>query len=332
MLKKIFMSFLAACMSVSLLTGCATETNGGDKQNENIDSEIRIEYPDNMQEKGFTEAVVLDKMPEKVVVMSKAPVLALYELGVKMIAIPNGGVTIWPEDLDKSTEKLDVGMNSNFDIETVIALDPDLVLLSATSKDTHGKILTESGIPVYYIDAGHTVSYESVKSQTQALVNAFDKDGSKGKELMGRFDELESRLEKIKDKYSDKNVMVLQSAPPSHYIQTKQGTLASLADMMGFKNVYENDMTPMAELDLETALNYNPDLILCVGSSKDASEHQKLMEDDFAKNPEYWNSIEAIKNGNIIYFPSDYIASIGIGVIDNAENFIDTIEEFYAEK
>ena len=100
---------------------------------------------------------------------------------------------------------------------------------------------------------------------------------------------------------------------------------------MGFQNVYENSEASMAQLDLETALSYDPDLVLCVGGSTDAAEHQKLMEEDFAKNPEYWNSIEAISNGDILYFSSSFIASTGIGIIDNMNEFIDTIEAHYAE-
>ena len=77
--------------------------------------------------------------------------------------------------------------------------------------------------------------------------------------------------------------MVLQSSPPNHYIQTESGTLASMAAMMGFGNVYENSETSMAQLDLETALSYHPDLVLCVGASTQAEEHQKLMEEEFCK-------------------------------------------------
>lgn len=105
-----------------------------------------------------------------------------------------------------------------------------------------------------------------------------------------------------------------------------------MAAMMGFGNVYENSETSMAQLDLETALSYHPDLVLCVGASTQAEEHQKLMEEDFAKNPEYWNSISTIANGDILYFPSSYIASTGIGMLDNMNEFIDLILEHQAEK
>ena len=349
MFKRMMIGLLAVSMSLTALSSCgeeaavessvsepsqtesSAEESSTASSQETDDAGVTISYPENMQERGYTEPLVLETEPQRVVVMSKAPVLALYELGVEMIAIPEGGVTVWPEDLDATTEKLNTSMNSNFDIETVVALEPDLVVMGYTSQETYGKALDDAGIPVYYVDAGHTVPYESVKMQTQALVDAFGADSEEGAASMGRFDELEERLAGLQEKYAEKSVMVLQSSPPTHYIQTAEGTLASMAAMMGFQNVYENSETSMAQLDLETALSYKPDLVLCVGGSTEAAEHQKLMEEDFANNPEYWNSIAAVANGDILYFSSSFIASTGIGIIDNMNEFIDTIEAHYGE-
>ena len=62
-----------------------------------------LEYPEDMQELGYTDPIVLDEVPERVVSLSAAPVLALYELGVNLVGIPNSMVVTWPEDLQEST-------------------------------------------------------------------------------------------------------------------------------------------------------------------------------------------------------------------------------------
>lgn len=351
---------MAACMGMSLLGACGNLKNEvestviqtsvisqtSEQTTENTDTsekletegqeaekiqEILLEYPQIMQEKGYTEPLILKQMPEKVVVMSSAPVLALYRLGINMIAVPKSTVVTWPEDLAATAEELNIVMNSNFDIETVVAMEPDLVILGYTNADTYGKILEEVDIPVYYVDAGHTVSYESIKQQTEILVKAFGADLQTGKDILQAFTDLESRLENAKQKYEGKTVMVLQSAPPNHYIQTKDGTLGSMMNMLGFSNVYENSASSMAEIDLEVALSYDPELILCVGSSKTAQEHQKLMEEEFTNNPAYWNSIPAIERGDIIYFPNSYVSSAGINIIDNINQLIEIIEAHYEQ-
>ncbi|HML47322.1 MAG TPA: ABC transporter substrate-binding protein [Clostridia bacterium] len=292
---------------------------------------LTLKYPEIMQAKGYTEPLVLNAMPERIVVMTNTPVLALYEMGVPMVAIPATSVVTWPEDLLESAALLNTAMNANFDIETVIALDPDLVMLGYTSQETYGKILTDAGIPVYYLDAGHTVSYESIKQQTEVLIETFGLDDGSGQGILARFDELEARLESAKATFAGKTVMVLQSSPPSHYIQTKAGTLGSMADMLGLTNVYENDQASMVLIDYETALEYDPDIVLAVGGSKTAEEHRALMEDDFAKNEAYWNAIRAIREGDVVYLPVSYVASAGIYVIDTVNALLDTLEAKLAE-
>ncbi|MBQ9535997.1 MAG: ABC transporter substrate-binding protein [Clostridia bacterium] len=294
------------------------------------DGQIVLNYPSNMQARGYTEPLVLEKKPEKVVSMSTSPVLALNNLGVNMIAVPASAVVQWPENM-KDVTTLQLAHNTNFDIETVVAMEPDLVILGYTSEDTYGKVLTDVNIPVYYVDAGHTVPYASIKLQTEALIDAFGKGSAAGDAMMKAFADLEARLAESKKQLEGKTVMVLQSSPPSHYIQTSGGTLGSMAEMIGLTNVYKNDQTFMAPVDYETALELDPDVVLCVGMSPTGEGHKTLMEEDFANNPEYWNSIPAIERGDVIYLPVRFVSSAGINVIDNIGELTDIITAHFAE-
>lgn len=293
-------------------------------------------YPEDMQALGFTEPLVLERVPQRIVCLSTAPVLALYEMGAKLVGIPSSRVVSWPEKLKESTETVQFSAmsSSDFDYESIVALEADLVLVGSSSTEV-GEQIQALGIPVYYVFAGHTVSYDNIKAQTEALVKAFSLDEAstaKGEEIMGRFTALEERLASVQPTYADKKAMVLQSSDTAnHYIQTERGTLASMAAMMGFGNVYENETSSMAKLDMEQALDYNPDLVLCVGGGT-AEEHKALMEQTFSENEAYWNSIDAIKNGNVIYLPVEFCTTAGIHVIDNINELVDCIEAFYAEK
>lgn len=292
---------------------------------------VTVEYPANMQQRGYTEPVVLEAMPQRVVCLSSSPVLALYEMGVPMVAIPTSSVVEWPEDLAATAEQLQLSHNTNFDVESVIALEPDLVIMGYTSQETYGNIVSDAGIPVYYVDAGHTVPYDSIKMQTEALVNAFGADGEAGAAILQQFDELEARLDEARAQLEGKTVMVLQSSPPTHYIQTSDGTLGSMAEMIGLTNVYESDASSMVQLDYETALSYDPDIVLCVGMSETGEGHRELMEADFANNPEYWNSIDAIANGDVLYLPVRYVSSAGINVVDNISELAELVLAHFAQ-
>lgn len=293
-------------------------------------------YPEDMQALGFTEPLVLDSVPQRIVCLSTAPVLALYEMGANLVGIPTSRVVTWPEDLVAATEPVQFSAmsSSDFDYESIVALEADLVLVGSSSTEV-GEQIQALGIPVYYVFAGHTVSYDNIKNQTAALTSAFSVDESstaKAEEIMSRFTALEDRLAAVQPVYAGKKVMVLQSGDASnHYIQTARGTLASMAAMMGFENVYENEASSMTKLDFEQALDYNPDLVLCVGSGT-AQEHQALMEQAYSENEAYWYSIDAIKNGDVIYLPVEFCSTAGIHVVDSINTLIDCIEAFYAEK
>lgn len=361
MKKRIISILVSGLFMITALTGCGNAAQGSAEQNNAVQSEaveaqtgesemeetttqpvalaesvsegFVVDYPQDLQELGFTEPVVLDEEPKRVVSLSAAPVLALYELGVNLVGIPASKVVTWPEELAKNASTVSFSAMSpeDFDYETVVALEPDLVLLPYTGAETAGQTLESLNIPVYYLSAGHTVSYESIKMQTDALIDAFATDDvskAAGEAIRERFTQLENRLENARSAFAGKTVMVLQSGGDSHYIQTNGGTLGSMADMIGLENVYTNETSAMVQLDFEQALDYNPDVVMCVGAVS-AEEHQQAMEAAFAKNETYWNSIEAIKEGNIIYLPVTYCSTAGINVIDNMNQLMDTVADFY---
>ena len=86
----------------------------------------------------------------------------------------------------------------------------------------------------------------------------------------------------------------------------------------------------MAPIDFETALELEPDLVLAVGMSPSSEGHRQVMEEDYKNNPDYWNSIRAIAEGDIIYLPVNYISSAGINVVDHIGALADLITEHFA--
>lgn len=339
-MKKLTALLLALVMALSLIACGATEPEETEIQTEEQteaptdvvtepeDTTFTLEYPADMQALGFTEPIVLETRPERVVSLSTAPVLALYELGVNMVGVPSSRVVTWPEDLaaNAATVSFSIMSPEDFDYEAVVALEPDLVFLAMNGKDTAGAKLEELGINVYYLYAGHTVSYDSIKMQTQALIDAFDTTGA-GEAIMQRFADLEASLENAKTAFAGKSVMVLQSGSAEiHYIQTENGTLGSMLNMIGFENVYVNETSSMVQLDYEQALDYNPDYLVCVGAT-DAATHQAVMEEAFTLNPDYWYAIPAVENGNVICVDVTYCSTAGINIIDNITALIGIMSE-----
>lgn len=330
-MKKKFSVILIASLSLAIFAGGSKDDAAASTTTDAAmveDKVYTINYPQDMKDFGFTDPVVLDKKPTRVVCMADTPVLTLHNVGVELVGVPASPLITWPQELNEKTTMLNIAMNSNFDIETVVALEPDLVLIGKSSRETYGKIFNDANIPVYYVNSGHTVSYDSVKMLTYELLETFGGNSEAANKIKSDFKALEERLAEFKMENEPRSVMVFQSAPPRHYIQSPNGTLASMLHMMGFTNVYEKSEATLVPLDFEQVILYEPDLFFAVGMPDNSAGLQKIMEEDYKNNQAYWDSIEAIKKGDTFYMPVYYISSTGINVIDKINELIDLIEAY----
>lgn len=324
---KVIAMMLSVIMVGGVFTGCAQNTNTSSQIESQAKKEgkFTLEYTDVMKDQGFTEPIVLDKEPERVVSITAATTPLLFKMGVSLVGVPNSSIYEIPEDYEG--ELLQTLMSDDFDIETVVSLNPDLVIMPASSQEQYGKTLEESNIPVYYTNGGHSTNvsaYESTYQEAKAIINAFDKDSEAGKEVLKSYEDLKEKMKQSKVDLEGKSVMVLAT---TQYIQSKAGTVGSMADIIGLTNVFENDQTGMVPLDQETTMEYDPDVVIFVGSSMSIEENKATAEAEFKSNPKYWQNFDAIKNGNIIYLPSSYMPSTGIGIVDQISNLIDLVYE-----
>ena len=107
------------------------DTTAAAGESETEPAGVTIEYPANMQQRGYTEPVVLETMPQRVACLSSSPVLALYEMGVPMIAIPTTAgtgseVTSFSVITDHS-RNYKLSVSSNYLLPSYAILDPELI-------------------------------------------------------------------------------------------------------------------------------------------------------------------------------------------------------------
>ena len=327
---RVLVMGISTILMIGMFAGCSAKSTGVAGANDSeivasedsVEKEFRLEYTEIMKQQGFTEDIVLESKPERVVCVSTSTTPLLFEVGASLVGIPTS--TVFETPSDYTGEKLQSLMSDDFNIETVVALNPDLVIIPSSSKEQYGDALESSNIPVYYTNSGHSATYESVVQEAEVIINAFGKDSENAKKVLQSFDDLDKKMEESKKALEGKTVMIIAT---TEYIQSKSGTAGSMADMIGLTNVYENEQAGMVPLDQETTLGYNPDVILAIGSSMSEEDNKAVFEAAFAKNSEYWGSLEAIKNNKVIYLPSSYMPSTGIGVVKQISDLIDFVYE-----
>ena len=295
-----------------------------------------LEYPAHMQELGYTDIIEMDVMPERIVCLTTYPVMTLYDMGVPLLAVPTTSVLDYPDDLN--AQELPAISSDTFSAESIVELEPDLVIMAAGQQADYGDTLTSLGIPVYYVATNSQTHnmYDVIREQSQSLVDAFsmtEELARKGAQTMDRFNVLDARVEKLKTICQGKTVlMLLAGGPTDMYLQTEKATLGCMATMCGLESVYHNDQAAsMIPLDMEAAIEYDPDIVLITGSGT-SEDVQALMEGVYELNPDFWNSIPAVAEGRVIYLPGEYVSTAGINIINNIQDLADLLEQYFSQE
>ena len=116
-MKKLLCTLLCALLALAALPVLAEEA-----------PVFLLRQSDYMKSLSY-EDVALDHVPERVACMTTYPFRVLYELGVNFVAVAETSTFEYPEEIQPLV--VPAVMSSTFDLEGIVALEPDLVILSA---------------------------------------------------------------------------------------------------------------------------------------------------------------------------------------------------------
>ena len=319
---------LTAICALLLFSGCgAGEASEETPEIETAGGGLTLEYPSYMKDQ-FGDALVLEEKPEKIVALSNSAMQILGRLEIEPVGVSNPLPEIDYPDYMKEVPVITTG-RADMDAEAVIALEPDLLIMGSHLKDNYEKIFTDAGIEIYYTTDGPSITYDEIKEEARVLAEGFG-SAEFAEEIQKEFEAVEKKAEEFSASMEEKTMMILFSTPPTHQ-QTSKGYLGSMLKMLPFKNLSDEVIeieSRTAPLDQESLIQMNPEVFFAVSPlTKTAEEIQGIDEAEFASNPAVWGELQAIKNGNVIYLPNEYVTSRGIHIINSLDSLIDRIEE-----
>lgn len=342
-MKKRCSALLAACLLTAVLAGCSqtqtaeqtvvqtTEAQQTEEtQPEKEGQTFSIGYPSYLQE-SQGEALVLEEKPEDIVVLSNSALQILVVCGIEPVAVTSPHMQIDYPDWVRELPVISTGM-SDLDSESVISMQPDLVIMGVHLKEDYGQQFQDAGIPVYYTSEGPSITYQEVKEEAITLTESF---GTKEQleKMKSDFAEVEQRAADFREKWDSKQMMILFGAPPS-YQQTSKGYLGSILAMLPFENMADQVLSEdsrTAPLDLENLLEVNPEILFAISpTAQSAEDLQAVYAEEFEKNPKIWSSLQAVKNDQVIWLSNEYVTSKGVHIIQSIHSLIDMLEEKFA--
>jgi iron complex transport system substrate-binding protein len=249
------------------------------------------------------EEITVSKNPEKTVVLINSLLDLWYLSGGEAIARCSGTTNV-PE----AAENIEIiGKFYSVSLEKLIALEPDLVVVSSTvsSQMEMEDVLAENGIEFAPVDAS-TNPYTNFDKNVYLFSQILDTEDIYErdiKEITGAVDEI---IEKTEESEKNPSAVVLFSS--SKYVKCELPTslTGEMLDYLGVENIVADaqiEGSTKVDFSLERLIERDPDYIF-VTTMGDVEECKARVEQDVQSN-DAWNSLTAVKEGRVYYLPKD---------------------------
>lgn len=269
--KRIISLVGAAVLSLSLLTGCGNTSK-------------------TMTDREGNE-FTLPKKVEKIISTAPSNTEVLVELGLSDKLV---GVDKYSADVEGVSEEIPQIDFRNPDAESIIALEPDMIIASGHNKvgdEDPFQLVKDAGITVVYIPSSTSIDgiYEDI--DFIADITGTEKEG---KELVESIKKEVEEVKAIGDTITDKKKVYFEIGSGSALYSFGNSTfLNEMIEIVGAENIFK-DQESWISPSQEAVIDANPDVILTnVVATNGVSAVDEI------KSRDGWDSITAVKEGQV---------------------------------
>ena len=213
--------------------------------------------------------------------------------------------TVDNRDLGLPEDIAIVGTYQNPNIEEILALNPDLVLLSSetTRTDSHVALkdaLNGADIPAAYFSVTHFENYLNMLKICTDITGNQDAYQTNGIAVEERIAQI------IADSKTETSPSVLLMITYSGGIraQSSDTMTGKMLSELGCKNILDDYPSMLQDFSVEKIIETDPDYIFVIPMGNDDALAQKNLKENVESNPA-WNSLTAVKNDRYILLPKD---------------------------
>ncbi|MDR1933921.1 MAG: ABC transporter substrate-binding protein [Spirochaetales bacterium] len=256
------------------------------------------------------QAVSLKNPVQKIVSLEPALTETLYIIGqfdkVVGLALSESSLN-WPEAVK---EKTSVGSIRNVSLETLVALEPDLVIGSAMSERGLAAA-AKLGIPTAFISPN---SLDEILRTMKALGRLLGAEEAARKTA----DEYALRIEEIRRKAPGQNSTGFFVYAVNPIMIFGGGSLpGEVLNLAGIRNPLAKVSFSRPAISQEEILAADPDYIfLAMGAAASQAD---------LKNHPFWSRLRAVKNGNLMAPPAEYYLRPSPRIVLGVEAFYDFV-------
>ena len=180
--------------------------------------------------------------------------------------------------------------------EEIIAVAPQVIVMSKSANADADKLQAQTGTPVVVIPGSDTTLDDNAYETIRILGQLYG--------MESRAEELTAYLKGIQEDLDSRTRNIPDSEKPSVYVagvsfRGVHGFEGTEAGYGPFELIHANNLadttgqTGAFDIDLEQVLSWDPDIIFLDFNGMD------LINESFAKNPDYYNALTAVQNGKV---------------------------------
>ena len=305
MMKRTFTLFIALILTV-LLCSCSQEP----APQEPVVTGIRVTDM-------AGETVILAEIPQRILALSPSDCEILWAIGAGEQIIGRGSDCDWPKEI---LELPEVVSGANMNLEQVIAMDPDVVLMSyVTQTQAQKDALEAAGITVIYSDAHDNNETMAGVYNAMAMLGTVAGREAEAEKLIADTKALFAQLKENIPEGSHKTVY-FEVSPLEYGLWTAgPGTfMHEISEFLGAKNIF-SDLEGWCEVSEEQVLARNPDYIVSV--TMFYGDGPSPEEEICSRTG--WEAVTAVKNGAVMNFGNNELTRPGPRLAEGAKMLFD---------
>ena len=254
--------------------------------------------------------------PQRIISLSPSTTETLFAIGAGDQVV---GVTSYCDfPAEAATREIVGGFSAKtISIETIISLNPDLVIAGVSAHQPIADTLKEAGITVLAIEPKSIDDIQSIIVDL-AVITGHEQEGKAvSEDISNRINAVNEKLSTLKD---DQIVKVfyevwdapLMTAGPNSFT----GQMISYA---GGNNIFSDVDTDYPQISSEELISRNPQIILS------STTHGDKLSIEAMAQREGWETIEAVINNNVVLLDGNIVSRPGPRVIDAIEMISEAI-------
>ncbi len=199
-------------------------------------------------------------------------------------------------NFDKFKDLPIIGTNGEPNVEEIINVNPQVIVMSSYASVDADELQNKCGIPVVVVPGSDTTLDDKAYETIRIMGELYGKEN--------RAQELTAYLKDLANDLHTRTADIPDEEKPSVYVcgvsfkgaHGFEGTEAYYGpfELIHAKNLAnETDQKGAFDIDLEQVLSWDPEIIFIDFNG------MQLIKEDYANNPDYYNSLTAVKEGKV---------------------------------